>query len=136
MEPLTSCRSRLRNGALVAALAIVGWAILAGGATSTALANSSFNCESRSTEGSTCLLVSGPNETMDEGEGDNYSKPLFELIFYKFNGGSSYTVIFKQIFKTYTAYYCYPSSFDGHIQIASALERDNLAGTQRAGCIA
>jgi hypothetical protein len=107
-------------------------AMLAGGAASSAWAGT-FNCESRG-RGKTCLTVSGPNEGMEEGEGDNYTSPVFELLFWKYNGGSSYTKIYNHIFYSYTGSHCYSSLFTGHLEVASAAEYDNLAGDQIDGC--
>lgn len=135
MKQLTSYRHRLRHVALVVALAVAGAVTVAGGAATSAWANSSFNCESRG-QGKTCLNLSGPNETMEEGEGDNYTRALFELSFFKYNGGSNYTEIYKHIFNSYTGYHCYSSVFKGHLTVSSDLEYANLAGTQREGCIA
>lgn len=132
MKRLTSYRHRLRHVVLVGALAVAGAAMLVGGAASSAWAGT-FNCESRG-DGSTCLIVNGPNEYMEEGEGDNYTYPEFELIFWKYNGGSNYTNIYDNIFYTYTGYHCYSSVFDGHLEVAAPLEYDNLAGDQIDGC--
>lgn len=136
MKLLSICQQRLRHVALVAALAVAGTVMLANGAASSASANTSFNCESRSeSKESTCLLISGPNEEMDEGEGDDYTHPEFFLKFWQFNGGSSYSEIWYKPISGYTAYHCYSSKFDGHIQVYTDLSKDNLAGTQRAGCV-
>jgi hypothetical protein len=132
MKKLTSYRYRLRHVILVAVLATVGAAMLVGGAASSAWAGA-FNCESRG-KGKTCLTLSGPNEDMEEGEGDNYTSPEFELIFWKYNGGSSYSNIYDHIFYSYTGYHCYSSVFDGHLEVASNLAYDNLAGDQIDGC--
>lgn len=135
MQRPTRWWHRLRHVTLVATLALASAAMLANGVPSSALANSTFNCESRS-GGKTCLTVSGPNEYMEEGEGDNYTHPEFELVFWEFNGGSSYTDIWHKIFDAYSAYHCYSSRFDGHLEVAANLEYDNLAGNQKENCLA
>jgi hypothetical protein len=86
MKQLTNYRDRLRRR-VVAALAVAVAMLVVGGAASSAWA-SSFNCESRG-DGSTCRKLSGPNQTMEEGEGDNYTSAEFELVFWKYNGGST-----------------------------------------------
>lgn len=125
----TGDRHSLRRAAMIAAFVAM---LVAGTAASSAWAGA-FNCESRG-KGKTCLTVSGPNENMEEGEGDNYTYPEFELIFWKYNGGSSYSNIYHHIFDSYTGYHCYSSLFDGHLEVASNLEYDNLAGNQFLGC--
>lgn len=135
MTQLMSRRRRLRHVALLSALAAASAVMFVGSAASSAWANSSFNCESRG-QGKTCLNLSGPNETMEEGEGDNYTRARFELSFFKYNGGSNYTEIYSKIFNSYTATHCYSSVFKGHLTVAAELEYSNLAGTQKEGCIA
>jgi hypothetical protein len=130
MKQLTNCRDRLRRR-VVAALAVAVAMLVLGGAASSAWA-SSFNCESRG-DGSTCRKLSGPNQTMEEGEGDNYTSAEFELVFWQYNGGSSYTEIYHNTFYAYVGYKCYSSLFDGHLEVY-ARESDNLAGDQIDGC--
>lgn len=130
MIQLTRCRCCLRHVALLAALAAAA-AVLMGSTASSARASSSFNCESRSeSKKIPCFTISGPNESMEEGEGDNYTYPEFTMVFWKYNGGSSYTQIWGKPFSAYTGTHCYSSAFDGHLQVA-VLSQANLAGTQR-----
>jgi hypothetical protein len=123
-------RRHCRHVALLAALAAVGAAMLVGGTASSARAGA-FNCETRS-EGKKipCFTISGPNETMEEGEGDNYTYPEFTMVFWKYNGGSSYTEIWGKSFSSYTGTHCYSSAFKGHLQVA-VLSQANIAATQR-----
>lgn len=131
MTQLTSCRHCLRYVALLAALVAAGTALLVGGTASSARA-SAFNCETRSeSKKIPCYEINGPNESMEEGEGDNYTNPEFGMIFWKFNGGSSYTEIWWKTFSSYTGTHCYSSAFDGHIQVYDEAVPGNLAGTQR-----
>jgi hypothetical protein len=131
MKQLTSYpHHRLRHAVLVAALAVTA-AVLVGGAASSALATT-FNCESRG-DGKTCNSLSGPNQTMEEGEGNNYTTAEFELIFWKYEGIGEYREIYHNIFYSYVGYKCYSSVFDGHLQVYS-LGSDNLAGNQIDGC--
>jgi hypothetical protein len=132
VKRLTNIWRRLRHVALVAVVAAATTASLAGGIASSASA-STFNCESRTSEGKTCYQLNGPNETMEEGEGDDYTYPEFELTFWKWNGGSSYTNIYSHVFFSYTGAHCYSSVFTGHENVAAALKKDNLAGYQ-GGC--
>ncbi len=133
MKRLANCWYGLRHVRLIVALAVLGAAMLAGGAVS-ASASSTFNCETRSSEGSKCLVVSGANESMEEGEGDNYSVAEFELIFWKYNGGSSYTELYSHLFFSYTGIHCYSSLFNGHEEVSGVGHKSNLAGTQVTGC--
>jgi hypothetical protein len=67
---------------------------------------------------------------MEEGEGDNYTYPEFGMIFWKYNGGSSYTEIWAKAFSSYTGTHCYSSVFSGHLEVVVASQA-NIAGTQR-----
>lgn len=131
MNQLTSYRHRPRHVALLAALAAAGAAMLVGGTASSARAIA-FNCEKYSeVKKIPCYGISGPNETMEEGEGDNYTSPEFSMIFWKYNGGSNYTEIWNKSFSSYTGAHCYSSAFDGHIEVYDLSSPSNLAGNQR-----
>lgn len=133
MRRLSGCRHSIRY----VTLAVAGAVLLMGGVASSAWAKSSFNCENASeTKAKTCLIINGPNEMFQEGEGNDYTYPEFYLTFYKYNGGSSYTVIYETTAHEYSFAHCYTGeggNFDGHERVAvTALEYSNLAGTQRA----
>jgi hypothetical protein len=133
MKRLTRCWHALRHVGFVAALVVVGTVMLAGGAGS-ASATGPFNCETRSSEGSTCYVVSGANESMEEGEGDDYTRAEFELVFWKYNGGSNYTDLYSHLFYSYTGIHCYSSGFEGHEEVSGVGHKGNLAGYQISGC--
>jgi hypothetical protein len=133
MKRLTSRWHGLGHVGLVVALAALGAAMLTGGAVS-ASASSTFNCETRTSEGSTCYVVSGANESMEEGEGDDYTRAEFELTFWKYNGGSNYTELYSHLFFSYTGIHCYSSLFNGHEEVSGVGHKGNLAGYQVTGC--
>jgi hypothetical protein len=115
------------------ALTMLAWGAPLAGA-------STFNCESSHGKGITvCETASGNNETIDWGEGDNYSTKIgFLVAFWKYNGGTNYTLLNTyEATNTYTFNVCnrsYANRYDGHAETVTKYEgeKDNIAGTELA----